>query len=350
MRRTHRTGFTLVELLVVIAIIGVLVGLLLPAVQMAREAARRTQCSNNVRNLALALTNFETTKKQFPGYQNEFARSGNSFKVGSWAVALFPFVEQQPLKDEWDDSTLNANWFNNAAPLTFNPAVSLNPTVVDRFYANVPLFVCPSDNSNSDEFPANSYVCNAGFAPIWRSGSAPPPYSEYNDAASVRSQRKENGVFVNKATTTFGYNRDKVTSGNIPDGASNTLAFSENLQATSWAYVSMDDSVRANVGMLWMYRLENPAASTNMLLGPAELVQPPNRINGNKLLAMKGDVEAARPSSGHTNLAVCAMLDGSVKSLSDDVSYHVYQALMSPATKRSDAPFNLYLLKSDDFE
>lgn len=82
-----RRGFTLVELLVVIAIIGVLVGLLLPAVQAAREAARRMQCSNNVKQLGLSLMNYESTYKKFP-------RSHNVDHQLSWHVSVLPFIEQ----------------------------------------------------------------------------------------------------------------------------------------------------------------------------------------------------------------------------------------------------------------
>ncbi|SMP71276.1 prepilin-type N-terminal cleavage/methylation domain-containing protein [Neorhodopirellula lusitana] len=92
-----RQGFTLVELLVVIAIIGVLVGLLLPAVQSAREAARRMSCSNNMRQLALACHNYESSFKQFPAS----ADNTNFVGVGrTWIRAVMPYVEQSELDDE----------------------------------------------------------------------------------------------------------------------------------------------------------------------------------------------------------------------------------------------------------
>lgn len=90
-----RMAFTLVELLVVVAIIGVLVALLLPAVQAAREAARRMSCSNNVRQLSLALHNYESVHKTLPP-------SGIDSNAMSWAVLLLPFIEQQPLYDKFD--------------------------------------------------------------------------------------------------------------------------------------------------------------------------------------------------------------------------------------------------------
>src|SRR5213080_1457733 len=97
-RRTRR-AFTLVELLVVIAIIGVLVALLLPAVQMAREAARRTQCSNHLKQLGLAAHNFNDTKGALPP-----ARLGNSGNWLTWAVVMLPFIEQQNFYQLWDQT------------------------------------------------------------------------------------------------------------------------------------------------------------------------------------------------------------------------------------------------------
>src|SRR5499425_2145947 len=95
-----RKGFTLVELLVVIAIIGVLVALLLPAVQAAREAARRMQCSNNVKQLCLGLQNYHDTFLYLP-YGARNRTSGTTTNYGSsWLVATLPFCEQRPLFDK----------------------------------------------------------------------------------------------------------------------------------------------------------------------------------------------------------------------------------------------------------
>ena len=99
-RRT-RGGFTLVELLVVIAIIGILVALLLPAVQSAREAARRMQCQNNLKQLALALHNYHTAHATFPpaGFYDGGGANGSTL---SWHTTVLPFIEQQNLYDALD--------------------------------------------------------------------------------------------------------------------------------------------------------------------------------------------------------------------------------------------------------
>ena len=98
--KRQRFGFTLVELLVVIAIIGVLVALLLPAVQAAREAARRMQCGNNVKQLALGLQNYHDTFLYLPyGARVRTTSAGTSWG-SSWLVATLPFCEQAPLYDK----------------------------------------------------------------------------------------------------------------------------------------------------------------------------------------------------------------------------------------------------------
>lgn len=123
-----KRGFTLVELLVVIAIIGVMVSLLLPAVQAAREAARRMQCSNHLKQIGLALHNYESTHKVFPA-QSLAPMPGNLFNArrGSWFTAILPMIEQTSLADLY---SWQLNWHDpgNAAAVT----------------TEVPTFRCPS--------------------------------------------------------------------------------------------------------------------------------------------------------------------------------------------------------------
>src|SRR3954469_15351183 len=113
-QRLSRKGFTLVELLVVIAIIGVLVALLLPAVQAAREAARRTQCTNNIRQLGLSVHNFHDVNLVFPASQDQWINSKGVTIGCSWHTRILPFIEQQAVYQQynfdaaWDDTATNA--------------------------------------------------------------------------------------------------------------------------------------------------------------------------------------------------------------------------------------------------
>ena len=138
MRQSFK-AFTLVELLVVIAIIGTLVGLLLPAVQASREAARANQCRINLTQLQKAMQLYENSNEAFPGYSNEIGLAGISQKNGSYAVMLLPFLEQSALWDRW------------------NQIESPNGAV-----SQIDLFVCPSRPSTTEGAAALSYVVNAG--------------------------------------------------------------------------------------------------------------------------------------------------------------------------------------------
>ncbi|MCA9246731.1 MAG: DUF1559 domain-containing protein [Planctomycetales bacterium] len=134
-------GFTLVELLVVIAIIGILVALLLPAVQSAREAARRTQCSNNLKQVALALHNYHTAVKSFPPGKITQGPCCNTKSGANWAIMILPYVEQQGLYDMYDMEKVNEDVSPNWAPAANVPPNSNNGVGQHA----VPTYVCTSE-------------------------------------------------------------------------------------------------------------------------------------------------------------------------------------------------------------
>src|SRR5262245_59054953 len=148
----HKGGFTLVELLVVIAIIGVLVALLLPAVQAAREAARRSTCSNNLKQLAIGCHNYHDIAGKFP--LNYATTPGNAHwndppntlhRSTSWMVQVLPFIEQKPLYDMFD-----FNWDVRLDPR--NGTVVNNPNNPSNAFAArtvIPTYLCPSDGLNN---------------------------------------------------------------------------------------------------------------------------------------------------------------------------------------------------------
>ncbi len=223
-----RRGFTLIELLVVIAIIAILIALLLPAVQQAREAARRTQCKNNMKQLGLALHNYHDTHNCFP-----FAfMVGGDFNISTWGIMLLPYLDQAPLYNRWNSC---CPAFNEAVAVFPAPIIQQNLQVIQT---PLEVFKCPST--------AEADVHNYGL-PANAGGPGVPPFnmnwrasrSDYAPTGGIR------GVYANIAYANF----PGGTSGNrggflepvglldpgntvtrfrdIIDGTSNTFALGE---------------------------------------------------------------------------------------------------------------------------
>jgi prepilin-type N-terminal cleavage/methylation domain-containing protein len=205
-----RRGFTLIELLVVIAIIAVLIALLLPAVQQAREAARRAQCKNNLKQMALAVHNYADTYLMFPMGSNQFGPNFNSSRgYMGWAIAILPYIEQNNLYGKY-------NHF----------ADSLSATNQQIRESSIPVYNCPSDtNIGMKLTPATGACCSRLFAmSSYRGVSGRSAGSKYYDDAGHFSgiDPKDKGPL-----TAIGNGVTQARFGSITDGTSNTLLIGE---------------------------------------------------------------------------------------------------------------------------
>ncbi len=230
---SHRaSGFTLVELLVVIAIIGILIALLLPAVQAAREAARRSQCNNNLKQIGLGLQNYADVNKSFPpdalwGMFNGISTSGNALASlpqkpyhYPWTVAILPFMEQKPLYD-----AINKRYMiwqqTQQYPMPSNNNTAIIPPSYYGYVQSqqVPPFRCPSDGTFSGPNDLPFYTMWTNYAGSQGVGFYGCTVSQGNPG-ETKSQAPlgTKGVFSFNEASSFG---------SIKDGTSNTIAVAE---------------------------------------------------------------------------------------------------------------------------
>lgn len=298
-RRTHH-GFTIVELLVVIAIIGTLVALLLPAVNYAREVARRTSCTNNLRQLALGAISYETSRSNMPPSRiyspatklRMSSTPGYTFdntidSIYGWPVILLDQIGENTLStriEEYDRSGVN--------PFL---QLEINKKIVKGL-------ICPTDMTSLNSETPLSYACNSGLENVYVN-NFPADWPENG----VLDDRIGNQAYSQPIT------RADITNG---DGTTNTVLFTENFTVNSW----MDASSEFNLGVVWS--VNGLSASPNVPLGPVAATDPNN----------------ARPASLHSKGFNMAMVDGSTRFVSEQIAYNVYARIMSSNGAKTWAP------------
>ena len=299
---SHRRAFTLVELLVVIAIIGILIGMLLPAVQQVREAARRTACVNNSRQQILAIHNYESALKHFPpawngngsigGHNNDsdeflspwMERFGNFL---GWQSFILPFVEQQ---NAYDSLSLSQGW----SQTDVDPVTGVAPSA-----RAMPGYRCPSD---ADDGPGHSKYSGPNGELNGRS-------SYVVCIGSLSFGNRNNGLLTE--LWGVGFQDTKTTFQDMSDGSSNVLFIGERDNIT------MNSS--GDHGALWIGR-QSWRRQAVAGRGPGSATDLGNAPNGTNV----GWNVAA---SLHPGGAIIALGDGSAHFLSDNVNLDVMRRL-----------------------
>ncbi|MBA4029857.1 MAG: prepilin-type cleavage/methylation domain-containing protein [Planctomyces sp.] len=323
--RSHtssRPGFTLIELLVVIAIIAILIALLLPAVQQAREAARRTQCKNNLKQFGLALHNFHDTYNVFPA-----GMSDDDNKSWGWGAAVLPELDQAPLYNLLVADTLyyfrvpvNGSGYTSHANIDGTPAnnaAEINTNAASGAAQRVlTAFVCPSDTlpaKDNDGYAKSNYMGNIGgeISTTCADGN-------FNGARQTGVFRMSN----NNTDTWWTKMRD------FTDGTTNTALLGE---VSISANVSPSNTGNGNYP-LWAAGNNNAGCNGRTSIGGQLRIMDNvlDATTGQGIYRINGGSDQAF-GSRHTGGAHFLLGDGSVKFLSENIDLTLYRGIGSRA-------------------
>ncbi|WP_442482892.1 DUF1559 family PulG-like putative transporter [Aeoliella sp. SH292] len=304
--RLARAAFTLVELLVVIAIIGILVALLLPAVQAAREAARRSQCTNNLKQIGLANQNFLSAKGHFPtGSQADNERDRKI--VHQWTVYLMPYMESNAIYEQYD-WTVGDRVTNFAA---------INGPL---FKQKIESFLCPSDSAG---FVGNWGWAHSNYVGCFAAdGSWVEPGNWEKDP--LTSNTFYNPAAASGTLALFNFNLTRKPR-HVTDGLSNTYAFSEVIAGTD-GELDFRGTWSVDHGVAYTHRI-GPNSTEPDLDAHACGITPRPEAPCKRSPTFGTAYWAAR--SHHPGGVTAARVDGSVHFVSDSIATRVWQGLGS---------------------